>query len=244
MDPSGTGVYFVADPRNQLPLPIRLDDYATWANWLSRHETEALEQWLLDASGRHAYICGASGLGKTHLLQACCESVGPQARYVPLRDLKDFAPEQVLADVEQAQLLALDDIDVIAGSVDWQEALFAAYNRCSESGTTWLVTARCAPAQLEEMLPDLASRLASLPVFQLPRFSETEIEALLKLRAVSMGFALSDDVIHFCALRLPRDASSTVRFLERLDRASLAERRAVTVPFIRGLGLLERAEGS
>ena len=203
-------VFLVADSRSQLPLPIGLDDYATWHNWLSRQETEALEQWLLQESGSHAFIFGTSGLGKTHLLQACCESKGSQARYVPLRDVKDFAPEQVLVGVEQAALLAIDDIDVISGAADWQEELFAAFNRCSESGTAWLVSSDRAPAQLDTMLPDLASRLASLPVFQLPRFSETDIEALLKLRAASLGFSLSEEVIHFCALRLPRDASATV----------------------------------
>ena len=30
----------------QIPLPIQREDFATWQNWLSRLDTQPLEQWL------------------------------------------------------------------------------------------------------------------------------------------------------------------------------------------------------
>ena len=54
---------------------------------------------------------------------------------------------------------------------------------------------------------------------------------------------LSDDVARYCALRLPRHPRAVVSFINQLDQLSLAQRRAVTIPFVRESGLLRQAEG-
>ena len=155
----------------------------------------------------------------------------------------DFAPEQVLADAEVARLIAIDDIDCVESRAGWQEALFALVNASRETGAQLLVTADKAPQQLLKALPDLRSRLSSLPVFQMPRFTEKHIAELLALRGVEAGIELSDDVARYCALRLPRHPRAVVGFINQLDKLSLAQRRAVTIPFVRESGLLRQAEG-
>jgi DnaA family protein len=182
-------------------------------------------------------------MGKSHILQACCDAEGLDARYIPLRDLVDFAPEQVLADAEIARLIAIDDIDCVESRAGWQEALFALFNASRETGAQLLVTADKAPQQLLEALPDLRSRLSSLPVFQMPRFTEDHIAELLALRGVEAGIELSDGVARYCSLRLPRHPRAVVNFINQLDQLSLARRRAVTIPFVRESGLLRQAEG-
>jgi DnaA family protein len=104
------------------------------------------------------------------------------------------------------------------------------------------VTADKAPQQLLEALPDLRSRLSSLPVFQMPRFTEDHIAELLALRGVEAGIELSDGVARYCSLRLPRHPRAVVNFINQLDQLSLARRRAVTIPFVRESGLLRQAE--
>ncbi len=231
------------EPR-QIPLLMRSEDLATWDNWLSRPETATLEQLLRGQVPEHsAYVWGREGMGKSHILQACCDAEGPDARYIPLRDLVDFAPEQVLADAEIARLIAIDDIDCVESRAGWQEALFALFNASRETGAQLLVTADNAPQQLLEALPDLRSRLSSLPVFQMPRFTEDHIAALLALRGVEAGIELSEDVARYCSLRLPRHPRAVVSFINQLDQLSLAQRRAVTIPFVRESGLLRQAEG-
>ena len=228
----------------QIPLLMRSEDLATWDNWLSRPETAALEQLLRSQVPEHsAYVWGGAGMGKSHILQACCGAEGLDARYVPLRDLIDFAPEQVLADAEVARLIAIDDIDCVESRAGWQEALFALFNASRETGAQLLVTADEAPQQLLKALPDLRSRLSSLPVFQMPRFTEEHIAELLALRGVEAGIELSADVARYCALRLPRHPRAVVSFINQLDKLSLAQRRAVTIPFVRESGLLRQAEG-
>ena len=228
----------------QIPLLMRSEDLATWDNWLSRPETVALEQLLRGQVPEHsAYVWGGEGMGKSHILQACCEAEGLNARYIPLRDLVDFAPEQVLADTETARLIAIDDIDCVESRPRWQEALFALFNASRETGAKLLVTADKAPQQLLDALPVLRARLCSLPVFRMPRFTEDHIAELLALRGVEAGIELSGDVARYCSLRLPRHPRATVRFINQLDQLSLAQRRAVTIPFVRESGLLRQAEG-
>ena len=189
----------------QIPLLMRSEDLATWDNWLSRPETAALEQLLRGQMPEHsAYVWGGAGMGKSHILQACCEAEGQDARYIPLRDLVDFTPEQVLADAEIARLIAIDDIDFVEFRAGWQEALFGLFNAARETGAQLLVTADKAPQQLLEALPDLRSRLSSLPVFQMPRFTEDQIAELLALRTLRWD-ALSVGVETALFLSLVRD---------------------------------------
>ena len=234
----------MTDEPGQIPLLMRSEDLANWDNWLSRPETAALEQLFRGQVPEHsAYVWGGEGMGKSHILQACCDAEGLNARYIPLRDLVDFTPEQVLADTEIARLITIDDIDCVESRHGWQEALFALFNASRETGAQLLVTANKAPQQLLEALPDLRSRLSSLPVFQMPRFTEDDIAELLALRGVQAGIELSEDVARYCSLRLPRHPRAAVRFINQLDQLSLAQRRAVTIPFVRESGLLRQAEG-
>ena len=224
----------------QIPLPMRREDLATWENWLSRSATLTLERWLdadLDEK-RSAYLWGNAGIGKSHVLQACCDNWGYDARYLPLRDLLEYPPEQVLAGVEQAGLIAIDDVDAIESASNWHEPLFNLFNQSQERGGCLAVAAACAPPQLSRLLPDLRSRLGSLPVFHLPGFSEDDVAALLGLKAQAGGLQLSGEVGRYCALRLPRDPRAVLGFIERLDHLSLAQSRAITIPFVRESGLL------
>ena len=106
-----------------------------------------------------------------------------------------------------------------------------------------MVTASAAPQQLADMLPDLRSRLSSLPVFQMPHFSEEQIADLLRLRGEAIGLQLSEDVMRYCSVRLTRNPLQVVSLVNALDQLSLAQRRAVTVPFVRESGLLHLATG-
>ena len=228
----------------QIPLPIQREDFATWQNWLSRLDTQPMEQWLSmgQPASHSAYLWGGSHVGKSHVLQACCHIAGHDGRYLPLADLSRFPPDQVLADAHLASVVAIDELDSIETDEAWQEPLFTLFNRCMESGVQLLVAANKAPAQLSALLPDLRSRLASLTIFQLPHFSEEHITALLRLRADAAGITLSNEVLQYCTMRLPRDAQRVVHFMEQLDRLSLAQSRPVTIPLIRESNLLNRAD--
>lgn len=222
----------------QLPLSIALDDAMTRDNWLCRPETAALERWLF-VDGAAAYVGGESGVGKSHLLQALCHaSVG--GLYLPLDELLDMPPMALLEGTEGAPLLAIDALQSIVGHDGWQEALFHLFNRAQQAGTRLVVAATRSPTMLEPLLPDLRSRLTSLPLFALPRFTSADLDALLILRGERRGLSLSSEVRSWLLRRVPRSPGDLIAVLDILDRESLARGRPVTVPLLRELTLLSR----
>jgi DnaA family protein len=103
-----------------------------------------------------------------------------------------------------------------------------------------LIATQCAPANLPIQLADLKSRLAWGVIYQLERLDDDQCVSALKLRARYRGLEMPDATARFLMRRLPRDISTLCDWLDRLDIASLAAQRRLTVPFVRGV--LEREE--
>ena len=100
-------------------------------------------------------------------------------------------------------------------------------------GGRLLASADSSPQNLPVSLPDLGSRLGWGPVYQLrPLTDQQKIEALTK-HAARRGLDLPADSARYILHHAVRDMASLVRILERLDQASLAAQRRLTVPFIK-----------
>ena len=56
---------------------------------------------------------------------------------------------------------------------------------------------------------------------------------VLRLRAQRRGLQLEDAAIDWLMRRVDRDLASLTALLDRVDRASLAAKRRITVPFLR-----------
>jgi len=221
----------------QLPLPVRLADDATFANYLPAANAAALAHTRQLAGGTLdlLYLWGSSGSGRSHLLQAAClhaQQVGQQALYLPLAELLNHGV-QVLDGLEQCDLLALDDLQAISTRADWQEALFHLFNRLRDSGKRLLLAADSAPRELALTLADLRSRLSLALVYQLKPLTDEEKLNALQQRATQRGLVLTDDALRFILNRGERSMSALFDLLETLDHASLQAQRKLTIPFIK-----------
>ncbi len=98
-----------------------------------------------------------------------------------------------------------------------------------------VVAASAGPMALGLKLPDLATRLAAGLVYQLQPLSDEEKIAALRLRAERRGMEMGEDVAHYLLTRYPRDLHSLFALLDKLDTATLAAQRRLTIPFLRGL---------
>lgn len=182
------------------------------------------------------YLSGASSSGKSHLLMAACQAAheaGHTVQYLPLKKLHDHA--NAIRGVAGSQCIALDDLDALAGSRDAEHALFDVYNRARAEGTALLFAAEVVPAQLPLTLPDLRSRLGACTQFALRPLDDIERREVLKRQAALRGIELDDTVLDWLFARYARDLGALFDLLDRLDQASLAAQRRVTVPFLRGL---------
>lgn len=216
----------------QLPLQIKLNDAATFENYLTAGN-HAIAALLRAASEPYLYLWSDAVTGKSHLLQAACHLQGQgEAIYLPLAELA-AQPAQILEGLEQFALVGLDDIHLIAGHDDWELQLFHLYNRLREQGGRLCVAGKYSPAQSNIQLADLVSRLNWGPVFQLQALQDRQKISAMQLRAGQRGFELPDEVANFLLARYPRDLHSLFTLLDRLDFASLQAQRRLTIPFVK-----------
>lgn len=176
------------------------------------------------------YLFGESGGGKSHLLQACCYQAqvqGGSAAYLSLRQLSAYGA-RVLDGLDQCALLALDDLDVIIGDLEWETALFHLINRCRENNQPLLLAGQKNPYELECELPDLASRLVWGPTYRIRVLDEARAIEAFKWRAYKRGLDMSDYIVKYIAKRFPCNIRSLMILLERLDTASLNKGRKIT----------------
>jgi DnaA family protein len=213
---------------------MRLQDRALFGSYLPGSNTAALAAARALAGtggGSLLYLHGIEASGKSHLLQAMCVEV-PGSAYLPLRQLRELDPE-AMEGLAYVPLLAIDDLDVIAGTRDWERQLFTLFNESAGAGTRLAVAAREPAADLALTLPDLRSRLASMPHYALRPLDEDQQGEALRARAAARGIVLPDETVQYLQRRFARDMGSLYGLLERLDLASLEARRPLTVPFIR-----------
>lgn len=82
----------------QLPLPISLSPRATFTNFITGLNSEAvtcLQNLYESRSELQVLIWGSESRGKTHLLQALCHQLAEKnknAVYIPLKEFKDADP--------------------------------------------------------------------------------------------------------------------------------------------------------
>src|SRR5690606_17785159 len=113
------------------------------------------------------------------------------------------------------------------------ERLFLLFNDLRERGHVLVASAACPPRGLQACLPDLASRLAWGTVYQLEELDDAGKAEALRARAHARGFDLGDDILAYILQRSARGTASLFAVLDRMDQLSLAEKRKVTIPFIR-----------
>lgn len=222
---------------SQLRLPLTLNDYAVFdtfhpaGNGAAVAHLEAIAE-APDRAG--CWLWGANGTGKSHLLQATCAGVGKPAAYLPLADLRD-AGAGILTGMEETAVLCLDDIDLVAGDDDWERALFNLFNRALETGAAIVAAAGQVPKSVGFALADLESRCAQLPPFRLQGLDDEVLPDALIRRARFRGLELPVDTAKFLVTHQRRDMASLYQLLTRLEERALADRRRLTVPFVKSV---------
>ncbi len=222
----------------QLALPLGFNPELSFEQFWPGPHQEVIAHLRRAAAGADEaliVIWGQRGAGKTHLLNATCAAtaqVGRSTAYLPLRIMREHGPA-ALEGAEGFALLCIDDLETIAGDLAFESALFKLFNHVRDQGGQLLASATRPPPQLAFALPDLASRLSwGLTLRLLDMEDDDTLEALM-LKAHSLGLELPRPVGRFLMQRNRRDLAGLVAQLEKLDRASLAAQRKLTVPFVR-----------
>ncbi|MDO9486731.1 MAG: DnaA/Hda family protein [Sphingomonadaceae bacterium] len=167
------------------------------------HAVAYLDRWA-DWDHPVALLVGPEGAGKSHLARIFARQSGAEV---------------------------IDDLGAGREGDQDDEAVFHAWNRAG--ARRLLLVSRFAPPQWRLTLPDLRSRLAATPQIAIAAPDDALLAAVLAKQFRDRGLKIGPDVVSYVMARIERSFATAAEVVDRLDAASLAAGRAVTVPLAR-----------
>lgn len=177
-----------------------------------------IDRWP-DWPGHALVLTGPPGSGKTHLGEVWQGLAGARPYSAGLLTEADSLDAPVF----------VDDADIPGRD----EELFHLFNAAGAAGSFVLFASRIPPARWEDRLPDLRSRLAAAPNTRIQPPDETLIAAVLMKMFADQQMDVGADVLDYLVNRMERSFEAARTLAERLNQASLATQRGITIPLAR-----------
>ncbi|MGE0666581.1 MAG: chromosomal replication initiator DnaA [Sphingomonadales bacterium] len=162
---------------------------------------------------------GPAGSGKTHLArvwQQRSEAAWEDGSALDAR-FRDGSGGAVCLDID--------------GRIADETALFHLFNRAGECGGWLLLTGRAPVRDWKIALPDLRSRLMAAPAAALAEPDDALLTALTVKLFADRQLVVTPDLLNYILARVDRSFAALGEAVDRLDRAALAEKRAITPRF-------------
>jgi chromosomal replication initiation ATPase DnaA len=169
-------------------------------------------------------IYGPEGAGKSHLLSVWAE----QSEAIAPENFAGVLPDAV----RNAKAIAIDNADG-ALSAETQEYLFHLYNQKKEQGGSILITARKPPKDWALTLPDLRSRLLSVPAVEVGAPDDVLLSALLVKLFSDRQLNIPEDLIPYLLPRMERSFAAARNLVDALDQVALREKKPITTTLAR-----------
>ena len=216
---------------NQLGLPISLDSKMLLDNFLGNNQLlDFFAKLYLDKTSAEIYVYGASGLGKTHLLQgAALRALSDQqsAMYI---DCHNSLPGHVLESIEQLKWISIDNIDAINDNE--HSLFFDLYNRAKQARVSMLISGSGLPSELD-IMKDLKTRLGLAAIFQLQPLDDELTMSVLSNQMIDRNLNIDSKVYEYLFKYYSRDAKVLLTAIDDLDKASLQAKQSITIPFVK-----------
>jgi chromosomal replication initiator protein len=270
-DPEPRAPESVRPPALVIPL-VGVNPKNTFANFVVGPSNQLAFAASIAASGGSGrrynplFLCGSTGLGKTHLLHAIAHRIHserPSSRIVYgsadsftneyITALSERRMDEFRARYHQCDALLIDDIQSLAGRTQTQEEFFNTFNILHACDKQIVLAADKYPQQLDRMEQRLVSRFTwgLVADVQTPEL-ETRV-AIVRKKAKLENIDMSEDV----AVLLAQTVQSNVRELEgmlirliakssllncRLDLAFAERELAVALPSRKAVATVERIQ--
>ncbi len=166
------------------------------------------------------YLFGSPATGKSHLLSAICESfidIDKSAICLSLTELVN-TDVKVLSSLENFDVIAIDDLDALEHSSQWQEALFHLINRSREGQRQLLFAANKPASELPFQLTDLLTRLSQAPAFRVPDGNElADRQALLESILRRRGWQFDERILRYLLTEGPHRIGAMMEVLNYIQ---------------------------
>ncbi len=222
----------------QLPITFEFKASQTFDDFFPDSNQEIIDQLKKTVTGsgeQLVYLWGDKGHGKSHLLNACCHKAfnnGISSIYLDFASPIASDP-QLLTGLEDIEVVALDNIDSVTGQSDWELALFNFFNQHRDRHHRLILSASRSPKLLAFTLPDLQTRINWGLSLKIQPFDDDEKIAALIYTAQQRGFGITPQTARFLLTHYGRSLTSLWSMLDKLDSASLAAKRKLTVNFLK-----------
>jgi DnaA regulatory inactivator Hda len=217
------------DGRVQLTLPLGHEvtyDAGSFLVGDGNHQAAGwVERWP-DWPFTALAIVGPTGCGKTHLAAIWRTRAKAEAIDLTTADIERIA-------AVGSRTVIIDDCDRAVGDDKAERSLLQLYNLLRAGGGHLLLTAATPPSQWRLALPDLASRLNSAMVVAVDPPDDVLLASIAVKLIADRQLNVKEGVIAFLLSRGDRSVAALSRAVDALDRASLADKRPITVPLAR-----------
>jgi DnaA family protein len=222
----------------QIALPLSQDRQFSFDNFVAdRAELilSNLQSLILGKGEIQLGLWGAAATGKTHLLNASADFARKNGVSLQIYDGAQLChcDASEFEGFSHCDVLAIDNLDAIAGSAAWEARFYQIINRCRDGEFRLLFSLTDKPAALTTQLDDFRSRLQWGLLLELPQAGDSEIRQILRRRAQLLGINLSDEVISYLMNHHARDLGEQISILRRLDGVSLSQQRRITIPLVK-----------
>jgi len=213
-------------------LNIRPEEPPTFANYVGGGNAELLARLSALADPGvfdQVYLWGSPGSGRSHLLRAA--QAGAQATRRPALFIEGASLGSELAPAPGG-LLIVDDVDSLSEAA--QITLFRIFNAARLVGLALLLSGP-EPPLLLRLREDLRTRIGATLVYQVKPLTDEDKAAALRSHALGRGMPIDEALIDYLLRHGRRDLPSLLAAIDRLDRVSLEQKRAPSLPLLREL---------
>ena len=216
---------------NQLGLPISLNSSMLLDNFVSNKELiRSIRQVFLDQKSSEIYFYGASGNGKTHILQgAVLESLANDKNAVFV-DCADLIPDHLAEFIDQISLISFDNVHLLSNKNE--EIFFDLFNRSRQSQVNILVSGNTLPADLN-IMKDIKTRLSLATVFKLEELNDESTMIVIDKQMSDRNLSIDPKVYEYLFKNFSRDLRLLLSTMDDLDKASLQTKKPISIPFVR-----------
>jgi DnaA family protein len=216
---------------NQLGLPISLNTSMLLESFVANKELlRLINQLFVDENSLEVFIYGASGQGKTHILQGAVLKALELDKNAIYIDCSEPFPEHILDFIDQVHFISFDNVHLISSKN--QEIFFDLYNQARQSQILILVSGDSLPSDLEVM-KDIKTRLSLAAVYKLEELNDELIIRVIDSQMSQRNLSINSGVYEYLFKNYSRDLKLLLATLNDLDKASLQAKKAISVPFVR-----------
>ncbi len=220
---------------HQLPLDLRSvpaqgreDFFVSGCNEFAVHWVEKWpEGWALSPV---LILYGQRGSGKTHLGEVWRIRAGAD-----FLSAGEFAATSLDTLLSRDRNVVIDRIDQLVGDPVQEEKLFHLYNHYKQAGLSFLALSRLSPETLGFVIKDLASRFRAAPNAEIAAPDDDLLFKVLAKRFYDQGYVVAPPALQFAVTRMERSWEALDHLVEEAIRRATAQKKHITLPFLRDL---------